>query len=250
MRLALLVLAAGTLTAQTTTLEVASIRPAEPGNMKGVRGGCHGIDSKSGGDIADIPVGRCVITDGRLGHMIFIAWHLKTMGMIQNAPDWVIGTDERYNLQAKAEDPNATEAQLYGMLQQVLVDRFQLKYQRDDHDENGYALVVAKGGPKMETSKDGDVKGLGPFNKGNPTVTISAKRYSMAELTSFLSNFVPGNVKDETGLDGVYNFELMWNEAEGPSLFGAIQKIGLRLESRKVPVSYFVIESAARPSGN
>jgi uncharacterized protein (TIGR03435 family) len=182
--------------------------------------------------------------------MIFIAWRLKTMGMIQNAPDWVIGTDERYNLQAKAEDPKATEAQLYGMLQQVLVDRFQLKYHRDDRDENGFALVVAKGGPKMETSKDSDVNGLGSFNKGNPTVTISAKRFSMAELTSFLSNFVPGNVKDETGLDGVYNFELMWNEAEGPSVFSAVQKIGLRLESRKVPVSYFVIDSAARPGAN
>jgi uncharacterized protein (TIGR03435 family) len=72
----------------------------------------------------------------------------------------------------------------------------------------------------------------------------------MTELTSFLSNFVSGNVKDETGLDGVYNFNLMWNEAEGPSVFSAIQKLGLRLEARKVPVSYFVIESAARPGAN
>ena len=56
-------------------------------------------------------------------------------------------------------------------------------------------------------------------------------------------------MKDETGLDGPYNFDLMWNETEGPSVFSAIQKIGLRLEPRKVPVSYFVIESAARPSG-
>ncbi len=166
MKLVLLVLAAGTLCAQTTPLEVASIRLAEPGNMKGVRGGCHGVDSKSGEGNGDIPLGRCVISDGRLGHMIFIAWHLKTMTMIQNAPDWVIGTDERYNLQAKAENPKATEAELYGMLQQVLVDRFQLKYHREDHDENGYALVVAKGGPKMETSKDGDVTRLGPVQQG------------------------------------------------------------------------------------
>ncbi len=57
-------------------------------------------------------------------------------------------------------------------------------------------------------------------------------------------------MKDETGLDGFYNFELTWNEAEGPSVFSAVQKLGLRLEARKVPVSYFVIDSAARPGEN
>jgi hypothetical protein len=31
--------------------------------------------------------------------MITMAWQLKEVAMIQNAPDWVIGTDERYNLQ-------------------------------------------------------------------------------------------------------------------------------------------------------
>ena len=110
--------------------------------------------------------------------------------------------------------------------------------------------MVAKGGPKMEKSKDSDVADFGPFNKANPTVTIVPRRFSMASLAQFLSESGPGNVKDETGLDGFYNFELSWNETEGPSVFSAIQKIGLRLESRKVPVSYFVIESAARPGEN
>lgn len=241
----------GTLAAQTTALEVASVRLADPGNMKGVQGGCHGIDSKSGGENADVPLGRCAISDGRLSHMIAIAWQLKTISQIQNAPEWVISTDERYNLQAKAEDPKATEAQLLGMLQQVLVDRFQLKYHRDEHEEHGYALVVAKGGPKMEPSKEGEVMSMGPFNKNNPTVTIAPHRVSMAMLAQFLSTFGPGGqVTDETGLDGFYNFELSWNEKEGPSVFSAIQKIGLRLESRKVSVSYFVIDSAERPSAN
>jgi uncharacterized protein (TIGR03435 family) len=249
MRIAFLLLAAGTLYAQSG-LEVATIKLAEPGNMKGYRGGCRGVDSKSVGDNANIPIGRCVITDARLSHMITMAWSLKTISMIQNAPDWVIGTDERYNVQAKAEDPKATEAQLFEMLRALLVERFQLKYHREDHDETGYALVVAKGGPKMEQSKDSDVATIGPFNKANPTVTIAPRRFSMESLAQFLSTFGPGQVKDETGLNGFYNFELSWNETEGPSVFSAIQKIGLRLESRKVPVSYFVIESAARPGGN
>jgi len=57
-------------------------------------------------------------------------------------------------------------------------------------------------------------------------------------------------VKDETGLPGFYDFKLTWNETEGPSVFSALQQIGLRLEPRKVPVSYFVFESAERPGDN
>jgi uncharacterized protein (TIGR03435 family) len=239
----------GVLAAQPR-FEVATIKPAEPGNLKGYRGGCRGIDTKTAGDAADIPLGRCVVSDARLSHMITMAWSLKTISMIQNAPDWVIGTDERYNLQAKAEDQKATEAQLLEMLRALLVERFHLKYHREDREEGGYALVVAKGGPKMEKSSDTDVATLGPFNKANPTITISPRKASMASLAQFLSTFGPGQVKDETGLDGLYNFHLTWNETEGPSVFSAIQTIGLRLESRKVPVSYFVIESAQRPGAN
>ena len=250
MKLIPLFLIAGILAAQQPAFEVASVNPAEPGNLKGVRGGCRGIDSKISPDSAGIPMGRCVISDGRLSHLIAIAWQLKTISMIQNAPVWVIGGDERFTIQAKAEDPRATEAQLLAMLQQLLVTRFQLRYHRQDHEESGYALVVAKGGIRMEQSKDAEVPGLGPFNKGDPTVTISAHRYSMAGLASFLSTFGPGNVKDETGLDGFYNFDLTWNEADGPSVFSAIQRIGLRLESRKVAVSCFLIDSARRPGEN
>jgi uncharacterized protein (TIGR03435 family) len=110
--------------------------------------------------------------------------------------------------------------------------------------------VVAKGGPKLEKSKDDDVTGLDPFNKGNPTLTISAHRYSMSGLASLLSTFGPGNVTDETGLSDSYNFKLIWNNTEGPSVFSALQQLGLRLEPHKVPVSYFVIESAQRPGAN
>jgi len=231
------------------SFEVASIRPAAPG-PNGVRSGCHGVDSRYGPNESAPPLGRCVITDGRLSHLISIAWQLNAMSMIRNAPDWVIGGDERFNVQAKAEDPKATETQLLGMLQKLLEDRFLLKYHREAHEEQGYALVVAKNGPKLTKSGDDAVTSLGPFNKGDPTRTIAARKYSMAMLASLLSTFGPGNVKDETGLPDFYDFHLTWNEAEGPSALTAIQQLGLRLEPRKIPVSYFVIDSARRPGDN
>jgi uncharacterized protein (TIGR03435 family) len=230
------------------SFEAASIRPSPSGN--GVRGGCRGIDSKYGLDDTAPPLGRCVITDGRLSHLIMIAWQLNAIDMIRNAPDWVIGGAERFSIQARADDAKTTEAQLLGMLRKLLEDRFQLKYHRENREESGFALVVAKNGPKMEKSRDDEVTTLGPFNKGNPTIAISARRYSMAMLASFLSTFGPGAVKDETGLQDFFDINLTWNEKEGPSVFTALQQVGLRLEPRKVPVSYFVIDSASRPGDN
>jgi len=70
-------------------------------------------------------------------------------------------------------------------------------------------------------------------------------------ITDALSRFSPGPVVDETGLKGTYDFKLSWDEANGPSLFTAVQEqLGLRLNPRKVPVSFFIFESAQRPTGN
>src|ERR1700734_1862911 len=84
------------------TFEVASIHPSAPNTPGGVNGSCHGIDSKYGPRDNPPPLGRCVITNGRLSHMIGIAFKLKTMAMIKNAPDWVCCGQERFDVQAKA----------------------------------------------------------------------------------------------------------------------------------------------------
>jgi uncharacterized protein (TIGR03435 family) len=70
-------------------------------------------------------------------------------------------------------------------------------------------------------------------------------------LVNLLSQIGAGPVTDQTGLTGVYDFKLSWDEDAGPSLSTALQEqLGLRLEPRKVPVSYFVFESAQRPLPN
>ena len=81
-------------------------------------------------------------------------------------------------------------------------------------------------------------------------VPTRAHKFPMSALAPFLSTFGPGNVADQTGLPDFYNFKLTWNDTEGPSVFSAVQQLGLRLEPHKVPVSYFVIESAQRPGAN
>ena len=74
---------------------------------------------------------------------------------------------------------------------------------------------------------------------------------TLASLLSVAGSEVRAPVIDKTSLTGIYDFKLSWDETAGPSIFTALQEqLGLRLEPQKVPVSFFVIESAQRPTAN
>jgi uncharacterized protein (TIGR03435 family) len=200
------------------------------------------------------PLGRCVITDGRLSHLIGIAYGVS-MASIKDSPDWVIAGSERFNIEAKAEDPaKATEAQLHEMLQALLIERFQLKFHRENREVPGFAMVVGKNGQKLREAKgDEVVANFGGSGKPRPDGPISVKfrKFSMPQLAALLSQLGPGPMVDRTGLTGDYDFDLMWDESSGPSLFTALQdQLGLKLEPQKVPVSFFVFDSAQRPGEN
>jgi uncharacterized protein (TIGR03435 family) len=235
--------------------EVASVKVSTSG-FNGVRGGCHGIDSKySATELgAAPPLGRCVITDGRLSHLIGIAYNLP-MASIKNAPDWVMAGSDRFTIEAKAEDPSkATEKEILGMLQLLLADRFQLKFHRETKDMPGFALTVAKNGPTLqESTSDQGGMSFGPSGKPSQSgpVNITLRRYSPGMLATLLAQVGSGPVVDQTGLTGVYDISLAWNETDGPSLVTAVrEQLGLRLEPQKVPVSYFMFDSAQKPGAN
>jgi uncharacterized protein (TIGR03435 family) len=55
-------------------------------------------------------------------------------------------------------------------------------------------------------------------------------------------------VLDRTGAPGVYSFVLSWNQPEiGVSIFDALQEqLGLKLESRKAELEFFVVDSSRK----
>ena len=234
--------------------EVATVKLNKTGG--GVEGRCHGIDSKyTPGEIGSAPpLGRCVITAGRLSHMIGIAWQLHSLGSIQGGPDWVMRGFDRFNVEAKAEDPaKTTEAQLLQMLQALLIERFQLKFHRETVDRPGFGLVLGKNGVRnMKPAKGEDVlTSFGDQFKPDPNrpATLTARKYTMGRLADTLAFVALQPVVDKTGLDGEYDFTLSWDETQGPTLATAVQEqLGLKLEPQKVPVSLFVIDSAQKPS--
>jgi uncharacterized protein (TIGR03435 family) len=241
------------------TFEVASVKIASAG-PGGVAGGCHGIDSVYSGRQRQSPppLGRCVITDARLSHLIGIAYGVS-MQELKTGPDWIQRGDLRFDIQAKAEDPSkTTEKQLLTMLQNLLIDRFHLQFHYETKEEPGFVLTVAKNGPKLKpsTSPEEQLSFHGPkgesFGKpmGGPAISMSARKYSMDMLASILSR-LGAPVVDKTGLSGEYDFTLAWDEENGPVLSSAIHdQLGLIMRPEKIPVSTLIVDSAEKPSAN
>jgi uncharacterized protein (TIGR03435 family) len=170
---------------------------------------------------------------------------------------------ERFDLTAKAEDPaNTTEAQLKTMLQNLLVERFKLKFHRETRELAGFVLTVAEGGLKFRDtesktiSADYGVESTIPRPANSPPrrdelgarLTLEARRFSIADLLWELRKEL-GPTLDETGLAGLYDLKLTWDA--GMSMVGPFKnQLGLQLKPRPHPVEFLVIDGAERPTEN
>jgi hypothetical protein len=150
------------------------------------------------------------------------------------------------------------------MLQALLADRFKLALQRTVEQRPLYALVVGKGGPKMREVQQEPVRGF--YIARNDSVLNYHMVTNMARLAEILPTFLDRPLLDKTGLKGVYDFMLRVELDPGfrfpergqvfhgfgmtPSIFGAVEALGLKLVSEKGPVDVLVVEHAERPSGN
>ena len=208
-----------------------------------------------------------------LRRYIAYAYDMRPYQVIGGLP-WM--DSEHYAIVAKLENPrvgsaaassprqesDSEESQIRTALQQLLADRFQLKFHRESKDLPGYALAVAKGGLKIKEVPAGD--GSDTSSHGNGTTRkLSATRVNMPGFAAYLSRQLSRPVVDQTHVAGYYTFTLEWTPDELkpiapsdqqplPSLFTALQEqIGLKLESQHAaPVEILAIDSAERPSEN
>jgi uncharacterized protein (TIGR03435 family) len=148
-----------------------------------------------------------------------------------------------YDVDAKPEgDTGLSYEQAKAPLQHLLIQRFQLTSHRESKDMSGYALVVAKGGPKLKKTGDSAKEGY-IFSGG-----LRGESMSMSTLAGMLTLFVKQPVVDKTGITGDYEIDLKFAASETtdssfPSVFTAVQEqIGLKLEPQKVPVEMLVID--------
>jgi uncharacterized protein (TIGR03435 family) len=204
--------------------------------------------------------------------LILFAYNLpfgSEKSRIVGDPEWLAG--DQYEIQAKIEDslytkmqkmtPAQQREQVDLMEQSLLADRFKLKVHFETREMPVYALVVAKGGPKLTPAKDGESSKLFTLAENEQGTEIAA---TAVTLDQFAHSPLWGGggrlVVDQTGLKGTYDFTLKWrpeqlvgqeNGVDAPSVFTAIQEqLGLRLVPSKASVEVIVIDHVERPSAN
>jgi uncharacterized protein (TIGR03435 family) len=131
------------------------------------------------------------------------------------------------------------------MLQNLLVERFNLVLHKETRELQGYALVLGKGRLEVDQVKDPPVKNDWSVNGDHR----EARGVTMSSFAAgFLTLMLQAPVVDKTGLTGFYNFPFdptreETRREEFASVFTETDELGLKLESRKLPLEVIVIES-------
>jgi uncharacterized protein (TIGR03435 family) len=233
--------------------EVVDLRPRDPNNP---------VPAGKG---RMLPGGRIEVSGITLTNMIMMAWGVQE-DMISGLPKWA--GSAQYDLVAKGT-PDTAQPELRLMVQSMLENQFKLSMHREDRVRNAYVLTVGKAGAKLQAASGGP----GGAQSCSWQVLDSSLRrrechnMSMAELARELP--VWGGIGidfpaiDETGLKGSYDLNLDVGNApsrkepgtpdtdpadSGPTIFQALEKLGLKLETRKMPVSVIVVDHAEQPN--
>ena len=209
--------------------------------------------------------GELIVTNETLQMMIRDAFQIE-FDQIHGGPDWL--NTERYDVQAKVDKSALEKLKNLGqeqgdleqrrMLQALLADRFRLAVHRDTRAVQGYDLVVAENGPKLQQSLPGDAEAQGRvIQVGNGHIT--GREVPIATLASLLSEQLGQTVVDRTGLTNHYDVTLEWptsGDGQGPSsiesskaaILAAVQdELGLKLEPREAPMEILVIDHVEKP---
>jgi uncharacterized protein (TIGR03435 family) len=225
----------------------------------------HSPSNSEGQLIMSEDAGRINYSNVALIVIVMRAYHTKHRQIV--GPEWL--STERFDIVAKLSD-GATKEDIPQMFQALLAERFKLTIHTEARMMPGYALKIAKGGPKMNSAgaDEGMRRSLGPKGpqiKGKST---------MAKLADVLSDSLDSPVVNMTGLNGYFKVALGWAAEEGakmspgqpatnggpatfevpggPSIFTALQEdLGLKLEPGKTPLNFLIIDHVDKiPTAN
>jgi uncharacterized protein (TIGR03435 family) len=242
--------------AQSRSFEVASIKPSNPNPT---------------GPLGAIPLvlpalGRLSAQNVTLRLLVVAAYQKQPYAVI-GGPPWQ--NADKFDINARAEDPAATPEQLLEMLKTLLADRFKLKVHTETREIPLYALVVARSdrrlGPKMKPSSDvcPDLKeeqqkqleafakgglqaivaaapkpgekrpcSVGSFATGTTAIGLRASGQPMSTLALLLTQLMGRPVLDKTNLAGGYDFDLTLDIA---TLLRVAAEAGLNVPAQLPP---------------
>ncbi len=256
--------------------EVASVKPSAPGAQ--------------GQSIRRPPNGEFTASNIPLRDIIALAYQVAEFPWrLDGVPEWAAA--ERFDIVAKAAAgvppvrPGSPDPILM-MVRTLLEERFRMAIHAENREMPVYALVMAKPGtlgrdlkksevdcdaiqaarltaaargaaaPPPVTADGRPVCGFGGVQGGGPGAPggIQAGGIPMWQFANLLPRFVERTVVDRTGLEGFYDWQLLFSppraaDQTGGSIFTALQEqMGLKLESTRAPVEVWVVDRVERPT--
>lgn len=263
---------------------------SRPTRQDDIKLGCRGTDSRSPGItlgmgrcVAQFEPLRLVIA---LAYDIPPSHLYPYEGVMISGPDWINST--MYSVEAKAEG-SATMAELKLMLQTLLTERFKLKLHRETRELPVYALVRGKNPLKFTPAPNdrdcaGQVRRDHQFELGATSLSeqchgfvpengqLTGRSVDMSDFAEMLGIWAGRVVIDKSGITGLFDIKMprmtsadappAASPREGPTggevkiaepvptVFNALEQIGLKLEAAKGPVEVLVIDNIEKPTEN
>ena len=125
--------------------EVASVKPATPLTTTG-----EALDSLVSGGPGTADPGQLTCRNMALKDLFLLAYRIKTYQI--SGPAWL--SEKKYDIAAKISR-GTTKAQADLMLQNLLVERLEIKLHHETRHLPGYELVIARTGLRMGSGKPG-----------------------------------------------------------------------------------------------
>lgn len=230
-------------------LEVATVKPASPD----ARGRLYTF---RGDQVQAINVS--------IMNMVTFAYDIHER-QVSGLPNWA--SDDKFDVAIKPDTPGQPNlAQMKKLLQEMLTDRFQLKFHLEKRQLSVYAITVPAG--KQHKLTKSIAQGALPSLLYPRAGMLPARNATMVELAQSMQTAVLDRpVVDKTGIEGRYDFTLDWMPDETqfasfgarqplpdngkPNIFQAFQEqLGLKLEAVQAPADVLVIDKAEHPSEN
>jgi uncharacterized protein (TIGR03435 family) len=262
--------------AQSPAFEVVSIKPNREANPRNMR--------------LQVAPGKFTAISTPLLALIRYAYEFpfNPSPRVIGVPDWAIR--EMFDVEAKAPagafPPSLSalevKARMLPMLRRLLADYFRLDMRVAPKEMAVYALAVAPGGPKMQTStaeKDCPTELTSETAchsfQGGIGRGLRGKAVSMKDLAGAIENWTDLPVVDRTGLTGLYDFQMEpWapmalpppppdgipplrpsgdgdmRDPARPTLFVVLRRLGLDLKRDHGEVETYTVAHLERPPAN
>ena len=190
---------------------------------------------------------------------------LNLAGLLTGGPDWV--RSDEWDIQALLPEGAASHTvrqfvdghapDLQARLRNLLAKRFQLIVRPETREVPVYALSLGdrplRLRPRLEATGPGAFTGRKDDLGGQYSVFMNVPESNFARMLMLATGRM---VLDRTGLKDGFYLDLEFANFSGtggsskPSLFRALEEVGLKLEEAKVSQDALVIERVERPSEN